>query len=205
MLEIRALQIKRGARTLHYDLQVAQGEIIALQGVSGVGKSTLLEAIAGFVALEAGRLAWEDKDLTHTPPEQRPVAMLFQDYNLFEHLTVMANLKLGVDVAMHFEIPNQAQALGIADQLEKLPGRLSGGQRQRAALLRTMLRPEPLILLDEPFSELDADTRRLATEWTRTMAERFGKTLLMVTHQREDVSRLAHRAIHLNDAESDAV
>lgn len=197
MLNINQLTIQRGKHLLHYDYTIKTGEIITIQGRSGAGKSTLLMAIAGFVDTAEGDILWQDKSLLTLSIQQRPVSLLFQEHNLFEHIGVMENLRLGmnsnigkqIDVSIH----EAAEALHIHDLLTRMPTQLSGGQRQRVALLRTLLRPEPLILLDEPFAELDNATRRLASEWVYKESKTRDKTVLIVTHQDEDVGRLADR------------
>ena len=198
MLNIRDLSVVLDGYTLQYDLNVIKGECVAIQGASGVGKTTLLNMIAGFLKPESGAIFWDGMDICQLTTEQRPVSMLFQDHNLFEHLSVINNLQLGFDKEPpQQQILQACQALGITDQLEKMPPQLSGGQRQRVALIRTLLRPEPIVLLDEPFAELDPESRRTAALWTREEAKKAGKTLLLVTHQDEDVSLVADRAIRL--------
>jgi len=198
MLEIENLIITRDGTPLHYQLCVTAGEILAIQGRSGVGKSTLLSALAGFVTPCSGDIRWQGRSLLTLSAEQRPVTMLFQDHNLFEHLSVWDNLQLGFSgPAPVTALKEAAEALQVSEFLRKKPPTLSGGQRQRVAIIRTLLRPEPIVLLDEPFAELDPGTRQLATEWTLDSARRQQKTVLMVTHQQEDVSRLADRAIEL--------
>ncbi len=199
MLNISQLKIERDGKQLSYDFQLEEGLILAVQGLSGVGKSTLLSAIAGFVEPIEGLIFWQGDCLNTLPVEQRPVSYLFQEYNLFEHLTVMQNMSLGFVGAVPKEtLAEAANILQVADQLAKKPGALSGGQRQRIALIRTMLRPEPLVLLDEPFAELDPKTRELATNWVRDTAKLYGKTVLMVTHQSEDVDRVADECLELS-------
>lgn len=199
MLEIDHLELERDNRLLRYHFSVAAGQILAIQGRSGVGKSSLLSAIAGFVAPSRGTIHWHGQALHPLSVEQRPVSLLFQDHNLFEHLSVFDNLGLGFDGAPPYEtILNAAKALEVEQQLQKKPAQLSGGQRQRIGLIRTLLRPEALILLDEPFAELDSDTRELATTWVRTTAKNNGKTLLLVTHQQEDVERVADQTLTLS-------
>ncbi len=183
---------------LEYNLQLAAGECLAIQGRSGVGKSTLLNTLAGFEVAKSGQALWNGKNLLKVPAQQRPVSMLFQEHNLFEHLSVLDNLKLGFQMPpSRQQLEDAALALDVADQLDKLPTELSGGQRQRIGLIRTLLRPEPLILLDEPFAELDQHTRRKAAHWTAATARAQGKTLILVTHQDEDAERIADRTLEL--------
>ncbi|SEF48398.1 ATP-binding cassette domain-containing protein [Oceanospirillum linum] len=183
---------------LQYNLQLAAGECLAIQGRSGVGKSTLLNTLAGFETAKSGQVLWQGKNLLSLSAQQRPVSMLFQDHNLFEHLSVLDNLKLGFKIPpSRQQLEEAAAALDVADQLDKQPTELSGGQRQRIGLIRTLLRPEPLILLDEPFAELDQHTRRKAAHWTAATAKTQGKTLILVTHQDEDAERIADRTLEL--------
>lgn len=195
MLIIENLLLRRGAWQRRYALQVAAGSIVTIQGRSGAGKSALLAAIAGFEPVAEGDIQWRGQSLLRLAIEQRPVSMLFQEYNLFEHLSIAQNLKLGLkfssEAARQAALQSAAASLEITPYLSKMPHELSGGQRQRMALLRTVLRPEPIILLDEPFAELDAYTRELAALWVRDTAKATHKTVLLVTHQNEDVERLA--------------
>ncbi|UZE96274.1 ATP-binding cassette domain-containing protein [Alkalimarinus alittae] len=198
MLNINGLKIAREDKILAYDLQLAEGKILAIQGVSGVGKSTLLSAIAGFVELLAGTINWRGETLNALSVEERPVSYLFQDHNLFEHLSVMENLSLGFSGgAPKDDLIEAARELKVLDQLAKRPGELSGGQRQRIALIRTLLRLQPLVLLDEPFAELDPKTRHLTVNWVKKTASAKGKTILMVTHQAEDAEQLADECLVL--------
>lgn len=198
-LEIQQLSVQLEQLTLSYHLSVASGEILAIQGTSGVGKTTLLNTIAGFQQAQSGQLLWQGDDLLPIPANKRPVSMLFQEHNLFEHISVLDNLMLGfADQAPKEELITAAEQLGLGDQVRKMPTELSGGQRQRVGLIRTLLRPEPIVLLDEPFAELDQSTRLIAAQWTREIAKQQGKTLLLVTHQQEDVEIVADRAIQLS-------
>lgn len=192
MLLIDKLSIQRDEQVLQYDFSLEAGKIMTIQGRSGAGKSTLLDLIAGFLQPQQGDICWHGQSLLPLTVEQRPVSMLFQAYNLFEHISVLKNLQLGLggQVAMS-DMQAAAEVLGVADLLSRKPTALSGGQRQRIALLRTLLRPEPLVLLDEPFTGLDDTSREQATDWVLETIRAQYKTVLLITHQDEDVSRLA--------------
>lgn len=197
-LIIEQLEVVLERYHLNYEFSLAPKECLAIQGRSGVGKSTLLHTLAGFERARKGRALWQGTNLLTLPAHKRPVSMLFQDHNLFEHLSVQANLRLGFQEQPPSELIAQAaEALEMLDQLNKMPSELSGGQRQRIGLIRTLLRPEPLILLDEPFAELDQHTRQKAARWTAEIARNTGKTLILVTHQDEDADLIADRVIEL--------
>ena len=198
MLKVSQLQVRLKKVVLDYDFSVNEGEIVTIQGRSGVGKTTLLNVIAGFESAHAGDVTWQGQSLLPMKVVQRPVSMLFQEHNLFEHLSVWQNLLFGLTGDdLNARIQQGAETLEIAEQIHKSPMQLSGGQRQRVAILRTLLRPEPIVLLDEPFAELDAATRIIANDWVRETAKASHKTVLLVTHQDEDVERVADRNIVL--------
>lgn len=191
MLDINHLNIQLGNNLLTYHRQLRAGEITTLQGVSGVGKTSLLMCIGGFIRAKSGSISWQGVKIHQLPSEKRPVSMLFQENNLFEHISVLKNVNLGHTNISKERIYEGAEQLNIADQMKKMPTELSGGQRQRVALLRTLLRPEPIVLLDEPFAELDNHTRQICADWVADIAHAEQKTLLLVTHQNEDVISLA--------------
>ena len=177
-----------------YNLKIEAGARVALLGESGIGKTTLLLALAGFAPIESGQVIWQDQNITHNAANQRPIAMLFQADNLFEHLSVRSNLLLGQSPKLDQQrVIDGATRLGIDKQLDKLPAQLSGGQRQRVAILRTLLRDEPLVILDEPFTGLDETTKARTLAWIDEQLTRDNKTLLMVTHQQEDATALNAR------------
>ncbi len=177
-----------------YNLEIEAGARVALLGESGIGKTTLLLALAGFAPIESGQVIWQDQNITHNAANQRPIAMLFQADNLFEHLSVRSNLLLGQSPKLDQQrVIDGATRLGIDKQLDKLPAQLSGGQRQRVAILRTLLRDEPLVILDEPFTGLDETTKARTLAWIDEQLTRDNKTLLMVTHQQEDATALNAR------------
>jgi thiamine transport system ATP-binding protein len=177
-----------------YNLEIEAGARVALLGESGIGKTTLLLALAGFAPIESGQVIWQDQNITHNAANQRPIAMLFQADNLFEHLSVRSNLLLGQSPKLDQQrVIDGAKHLGIDKQLDKMPAQLSGGQRQRVAILRTLLRDEPLVILDEPFTGLDETTKARTLAWIDEQLTRDNKTLLMVTHQQEDATALNAR------------
>jgi len=189
MLKVSQLQVRLKEVVLDYDFSVKAGDIVTIQGRSGVGKTTLLNVIAGFEKAYSGEVMWQGDSLLSQKVAQRPVSMLFQEHNLFEHLSVWQNLQFGLQGDDSDQQIRQAAAiLEVAEQLDKSPMQLSGGQRQRIAILRTLLRPEPIVLLDEPFAELDSTTRLIANDWVRETAKATNKTVLLVTHQDEDVA-----------------
>jgi len=199
MLEIDHLEVRWKEVVLKYNFTVDVGEILTIQGRSGVGKTTLLNAIAGFEAVDQGDIRWDGRSIVPLKVTQRPVSMLFQEHNLFEHLSVWQNLQFGlVGDDIEQRIRAAAEVLEVSDQLDKSPLKLSGGQRQRIAILRTLLRPEPIVLLDEPFAELDATTRLIANDWVRETAKATNKTVLLITHQDEDVARVGDRNLLLS-------
>ncbi|ENZ8546549.1 thiamine ABC transporter ATP-binding protein ThiQ [Klebsiella aerogenes] len=186
---------------MRFTLSVERGERIAVLGPSGAGKSTLLNLIAGFLPPASGSLLIDGEKHNATPPAQRPVSMLFQENNLFNHLTVRQNIGLGIHPGLKLNREQRAQVTTIAEQmgmdtlLDRLPGELSGGQRQRAALARCLVRQQPVLLLDEPFSALDPALRQEMLTLVADVCQRQQLTLLMVSHSVEDAARIAPRSI----------
>ncbi|PWD86427.1 thiamine ABC transporter ATP-binding protein ThiQ [Ignatzschineria cameli] len=186
---------------MHFDFTIAQGERVAIMGPSGAGKSTLLNLISGFQYPESGEIYLNGENFTTAPPAKRPVSMLFQENNLFNHLTVRQNIGLGIAPTLHLKreakerVTDIAVQVGLGDLLNRLPGELSGGQRQRVALARCFIREQPILLLDEPFSALDPALRH---EMLRLLRERCNSgniTLLMVSHNIEDAHQIAPRTL----------
>ncbi len=190
---------------MRFTLSVQQGERLAVLGPSGAGKSTLLNLIAGFLPPVSGTILINGQPHTTTPPARRPVSMLFQENNLFHHLTVRQNIGLGMHPGLKLN-PAQAASLqeiagqmGIDSLLDRLPGELSGGQRQRAALARCLVREQPVLLLDEPFSALDPALRQEMLTLVSDVCQRQNLTLLMVSHSVEDAARIAPRSLVVAD------
>lgn len=190
---------------MHFQLSAEKGERIAVVGESGAGKSTLLNLIAGFEKAEKGELFLNGQNHTHTEVAARPVSMLFQDNNVFPHLTVEQNIGLALTPSLSFNRPQKtgiqqiAEQMGLADYLNRRADQLSGGQKQRVALARTLLRDKPILLLDEPFSALDPKRREELQQIVQTICESRNLTLLMVTHQLAESRFLFNRVLTIAD------
>ncbi len=183
------------------DLQLARGEIGVLLGASGSGKTTILRALAGFEPLEAGHIDLDGRRIAESgrglPPEQRRLGMMFQDFALFPHLDVAANIAFGLRGRGRAEraacVDAWLRRIGLPGHGRRFPHELSGGQQQRVALARA-LAPEPaLLLLDEPFSALDVDTRQRLIGELRGLFAATGTTVLMVTHDQHEAFGLGDR------------
>lgn len=196
MLQLDRLVLEEPGFRLEADLTLPKGARCAVLGPSGAGKSTLLNAIAGFVAPHSGRILWDGAEIGDLPPGQRPVTILFQDQNLFPHLTVERNLALGLspdgrlDDAARARIVEALERTGLAGLGARRPGQLSGGQQGRAALARALLRARPLLVLDEPFAALGPALKAEMLALVRAVADETGATVLMVTHDPQDARRL---------------
>ena len=190
---------------MRFTLEVTRGEQVAVLGPSGAGKSTLLNLIAGFLPPASGSILIDGQPHTTTPPARRPVSMLFQENNLFSHLTVQENIGLGMHPGLKLtpaqrqKLQDIARQMGLDALLNRLPGELSGGQRQRAALARCLVREQPVLLLDEPFSALDPALRQEMLSLVGNVCRQQQLTLLMVSHSVEDAARIAPRSLVVAD------
>jgi len=181
-------------------LEVPDGSVLAVLGPSGSGKSTLLRAIAGLEPVQRGRIAWDGTDLAGTPTHKRGFALMFQDGQLFDHLTVARN----VGYALHLQrglrradldrrVEELLELVGLPSYGERLPGTLSGGERQRVALARSLAVEPRLLLLDEPLSALDAGLRERLAGDLRGILREAGTTALLVTHDHDEAFAVADR------------
>jgi ABC-type sugar transport system ATPase subunit len=181
------------------DLDIRPGEFFALLGPSGSGKTTTLRILAGLESVNAGRVLLDDTDVTHADPGERDVAMVFQSYALYPHMTVGENIAfplkmIGVPAAKREEAVKDAAAkVDIAHLLARRPGQLSGGQQQRCALARAIVRKPRLFLLDEPLSNLDAKLRIETRAELRRLQRELGVTMVYVTHDQEEAMTVADR------------
>jgi ABC-type sugar transport system ATPase subunit len=186
-------------------LSVAPGELVAVLGASGSGKSTLLRTIAGLEDPDGGRVLIAGADQTGVAPVERGVAMVFQSFALFPHLTVERNIAFGMRArrepkpAIAARVRETAAALGLQRLLERRPGELSGGERQRVALARALAARPRVLLLDEPLSNLDAQLRVSTRAEIRRVQEETGVTALYVTHDQSEALALGHRVAVLRD------
>ncbi len=169
-----------------YNLSVNAGEIIAILGKSGSGKSTLLDLIAGFLTPLGGTIMIDGEEIQQLPIDRRPITILFQKHNLFEHLSVEKNIALGRKDASSQEIISILKEVGLEGYEKKGALSLSGGQQQRVALARALLRQKPILLLDEPFTGLDSQTRDEMLDLVVKLTKKHQLHTIMITHERED-------------------
>ncbi|SFJ54756.1 ATP-binding cassette domain-containing protein [Celeribacter neptunius] len=206
MLEFDHLSLTQGDPsfgdfTLSADFTIPVGKRVAVIGPSGAGKSTLLSLIGGFEAPDRGAIRWQGRDMTRALPHQRPIAHLFQDNNLFSHMTAAENVGLGIRPNLRLSRAEKARvaealaAVGLSGMEARRPGELSGGQQSRVALARVLVQEKPLILLDEPFSALGPAMRGEMIDQAIQVSDRLSATMLMVTHDIADVDRFADLVI----------
>ncbi len=205
MLTFDAVKIAQGAFRLFANWSAPAGGRIAVIGPSGAGKSTLLLALAGFVPLVEGQIRWSGKDLDRISPGDRPLSMLFQDQNLFPHLTIAQNIGLGLDpslklnAAQEDRIDHVLARVGLAGLGSRKPASLSGGQQGRAALARALLRARPMLLLDEPFAALGPALKAEMLDLVMEVAAETKATVLMVTHDPADARHFADQTVLVAD------
>ena len=185
-------------------LEIADGEFVALVGPSGCGKSTLLRILAGLEELSGGEIRLGERSINQVPPRDRNIAMVFQNYALYPHMTVAQNLGFALrlqrqsDAAIAQRVQQVAEVLGLAPLLERLPAQLSGGQRQRVAMGRAIVREPQVFLFDEPLSNLDAKLRGQTRIEIQKLHAELGITSLFVTHDQVEAMTLAQRMIVMN-------
>ena len=184
-----------------FNLDVKDGELIVLVGPSGCGKSTTLRMVAGLEDISNGHLLMDGKDITTTPPKDRDMAMVFQNYALYGHMTVYENMAFSLTLRkenpnyIHKKVLAAAEILGLTEQLNKKPAQLSGGQRQRVAMGRSIVRNPKLFLFDEPLSNLDAKLRGSTRREILLLHKRLGATMMYVTHDQTEALTLADRIV----------
>lgn len=205
LLQVEGLTFRYEDMEMVFDLSVAAGDCLAVLGPSGAGKSTLLSLIAGFDRPLAGRVLIAGQDVTGRKPADRPVTSLFQEHNLFAHLTAAQNVGLGLDPGLRLDAGQQRMVgeelarVGLEGLEQRFPAQLSGGQRQRVALARSLVRDKPLLLLDEPFSALDPGLRLEMLDLVRQLQSERGLTVVLVSHNPRDALRVAGQAAFIHN------
>ena len=213
MLELKNISKRYENRFLaeKINLSVSRGEIVALLGASGAGKSTLLKIVVGLEQADAGKVFFDQQDITQLPPEKRHFALMFQDFALFPHLNVLDNVAFGLIEQKLVKKVAREQALAMLERFnlathatDKVTT-LSGGEQQRVALARALITQPKVMLLDEPFSALDADLRQNLREEFKQQITNMGIAALMVTHDEVEARSMAHRGFRLHAGQLTAV
>jgi thiamine transport system ATP-binding protein len=205
MIDLEDVQWTTDDFNVRFSLSFPGPGIIGIIGPSGGGKSTLLNIVAGFTEPQSGRIRINGNDVTGFAPSERPVSILFQEHNLFAHLDAAKNAALGLkpdlslDKAEWREVDAALARLGLQGRETHRPAELSGGERQRVALARIFLRKKPILLLDEPFSGLGPRLRRDMLEVVRKLQKDLDLTVLMVSHDPDDLKAIASHAVFVAD------
>lgn len=198
-------QHKNAEDVYTYSMHVKPKEIVAILGQSGSGKSTLLDLLAGFLPASSGSIKLDEHELMQESVEKRPITILFQNHNLFEHLTVQKNILLGVSKTLRSskaeidKVEKILKEVGLEKYTDTLVSSLSGGQQQRVALARVLIRREPILLLDEPFTGLDPDTRGQMLDLVKKITVENSLHTIMVTHEIQDCERIADRVYKMEN------
>jgi putative spermidine/putrescine transport system ATP-binding protein len=193
------------------NLEVYNGELITMLGPSGCGKTTILRTIGGFLPIDKGDIAIDGKSIASLPPEKRPTAMVFQNYNLWPHMSIYENLAFGLKLRKIPKDEIKHRIEGMLDMVKmqgaqkKYPGQLSGGQQQRIAISRALLLQPEVLLLDEPFSALDARIRIQMREELKKIQSELGITVVFVTHDQEEAMAISHRIVVMNKGQFEQV
>ncbi|MCL4104912.1 UNVERIFIED_CONTAM: hypothetical protein GTU68_018619 [Idotea baltica] len=186
------------------------GSKTAIIGPSGAGKSTLLSAISGFHGPDRGDVIWNGTSMMNAASEARPLSVIFQDGNLFPHLSIGQNVGLGIRPNLRLTQAEKDRceaaltSVGLSDMSDRMPGALSGGQQSRAALARVLLQAQPLLILDEPFAALGPALRKEMLDLVADVVARLGATMLMVTHDPDDARYIADQVIFVADGVASA-
>jgi len=195
----------------HFDLHIEAGSVVAILGPSGAGKSTLLNLLAGFITPVEGDICINGTSILTKSPHQRPLSILFQDNNLFTHLSAYENIALGLHPGLKLNEQQKHRLNTVSEQVEvddlltRLPAQLSGGQQQRVALARCFVQNKPILLLDEPFSALDPVLRVAMLQRIKSLAELENVTVLMVTHHVSDALAVATDFVFIDQGKTQCV
>lgn len=205
MLSLNKIEIVQGSFNLSAHFDVTAGQKVAVVGPSGAGKSTLVGAICGFIDLRTGQLILAGRDITNAQPDARDMAILFQDNNLFPHLTIAQNVGLGICPALRLtsdetaQVHKALQRVGLTNFGSRKPSELSGGQQSRAALARALVQSKTWMILDEPFAALGPALRAEMLDLVAEVADETNAGIMMVTHAPEDARRIADSVVFVAD------
>ena len=186
-----------------FNISIKKGEVVTIEGPSGVGKSTLINLISGFLVPERGEILWLNKRIDNLQPNERPTSTIFQNNNLFEHLSCFDNVCLGISAKLKISsrdkenINSLFSELGITKIMERMPNEISGGQEARVSIIRALMTKKPILLLDEPVSSLDQETREETLKIIKKTSKKYNLTLVIVSHHRDDRRLLKARPINL--------
>lgn len=195
----------RGVKNISFQLE--KGELVSFLGPSGCGKTTLLNIIGGFVKNDSGSIYLEDKDITEYPPEKREIVTVFQNYALFPHMNVVDNVKYGLKYRGYNKeeqiklAKEYLKIVGLEEYEKNSVGELSGGQQQRVALARALVLQPKILLLDEPFSNLDAKLKIAMREEIKELQKRLGISMIFVTHDQEEALSISDRIVVMSNGE----
>lgn len=212
-LEIKKMAKKydNGDGVENINLKIYEGEIVTFLGPSGCGKSTILRTIGGFMDVTSGDILIDGNSIVGLSPENRPTAMVFQSYNLWPHMTIYENLAFGLKLrkipkkTIDEDIKKMLALVSMSGCEKKYPSQLSGGQQQRIAIARSLLLKPSLLLLDEPFSALDAKIRQQMREELKRIQSELGITVIFVTHDQEEAMAISHRIVVMNKGKFDQI
>ena len=197
--------LKESYLTISTNISLEPDKIYAVVGPSGAGKSTFLNLISGFASISSGSIIWNEQEISHLPPAKRSVSILFQDNNLFPHLSVWRNLALAVTHWPKISRDNEEKLkavmseVGILGLENRKPSELSGGQQSRVALARVLLQKNKILLLDEPFSALGPSLKDQMLELIKKIAKNKKLLVLMVTHEPADAKKVASQTLVVKD------
>ena len=208
MLQVKNLVVDLDGFKLTADFEIAKGSLISIVGPSGAGKSTLLNTLAGFIPVTSGTIKWNGLEITKQDPGLRPLSILFQDYNLFSHLTVKDNIAIGLRPNLKLNdletdlVNSVIEEVGLSKFKFTKPFQLSGGQRSRVSLARSIVRSKPILLLDEAFSGLGPALRTEMIKLIKNKSIKEKITLIMVSHHLKDAMELDQKVIFVNGGET---
>lgn len=207
-LEVRDLLVVLGQKTIldHISFDVRDGEFLSILGPSGCGKTTILRVLSGLLKPTAGTVFKDGEDISAYPPAKRGIGIVFQNYALFENMTVLGNVEYALKLKKEYKANARETAVdlikqvGLYEHIDKRPNRLSGGQQQRVAIARTLALKPDVILFDEPMSALDVETRLTLRQEIKDLQKKFGTTMIYITHDQEEAFAMSDRIMVMEAA-----